>query len=74
MSHHAWLKLDFQKQRYSQVVVTHTFNPSAWEEEEGGSLGLRPAWPTAQTPGLQRRNPIKKKSQPTTTMNKTQKA
>ena len=25
-------------------MVVHTFNPSAWEEEAGGSLGSRTAW------------------------------
>jgi hypothetical protein len=30
----------------SWAVVVHTFNPSTWEAEAGGSLSLRPAWPT----------------------------
>jgi hypothetical protein len=30
----------------SQTVVAHTFNPSTWEAEAGGSLSLRPAWST----------------------------
>jgi hypothetical protein len=27
-------------------VVMHTFNPSTWEAEAGGSLSSRPAWST----------------------------
>jgi hypothetical protein len=31
----------------SQAVVAHNFNPSTWEEQEGGGfLSLRPAWST----------------------------
>ena len=29
-----------------QVMVAHAFNPSTWEGEAGGSLGLKPAWST----------------------------
>jgi hypothetical protein len=32
-------------------MVVHTFNPSSWEAEAGGSLNLRPAWSTQQVPG-----------------------
>lgn len=32
-------------------VEVHTFNPSAWDTEAGGSLNLRPAWCTEQVPG-----------------------
>jgi hypothetical protein len=35
----------------SPVVVAHTFNPCTWEEEAGGSLSSRPAWPTEWVPG-----------------------
>jgi hypothetical protein len=28
------------------AVVVHTFNPSTWEAEAGGSLRSRPAWST----------------------------
>jgi major histocompatibility complex class I len=27
-------------------VVVHSFNPSTWEAEAGGSLSSRPAWST----------------------------
>jgi hypothetical protein len=27
-------------------VVVHTFNPSTWEAEAGGSLSSRPTWST----------------------------
>ena len=30
----------------SQVVVVHTFNPSTWEAETGGTLTYSPAWAT----------------------------
>lgn len=35
------------------VVVAHALNPSTWtwEEEAGGSQGLRPAWCTELVPG-----------------------
>jgi hypothetical protein len=38
-------------------MVVHTFNPSAWKAEAGGSQGSRPAWSTEQVlgqPGLHR--------------------
>jgi hypothetical protein len=31
-------------QHLSQAVVVHTFHPSTWERETGGSLSSRPAW------------------------------
>ena len=34
-----------------QGMVAHTFNPSAWEAQGGGSLSLRPACSTEQVPG-----------------------
>ena len=39
------LNLGLWKSRW-QWVVAHTFNPSIWEAEAGGSLRLRPAWST----------------------------
>jgi hypothetical protein len=35
-------------------VVMHTFNPSTWEAEAGGSLSSRPAWSTKWVPGQPR--------------------
>jgi hypothetical protein len=35
----------------SQAMVAHAFNPSTWEAEAGGFLGLRPAWSTEWVPG-----------------------
>jgi hypothetical protein len=32
--------------KWRQVVVVYTFNPSTWEAEAGGFLSLRPAWST----------------------------
>ena len=32
-------------------VVVHTFNPSTWEPEAGGSLSLRPTWSTERVLG-----------------------
>jgi hypothetical protein len=32
-------------------MVAHTFDPSSWEAEAGGSLSLRPAWSTKQVLG-----------------------
>jgi hypothetical protein len=35
----------FKKDNFqSQAVVVHTFNPSTWEAEAGGSLNLSPTW------------------------------
>ena len=34
-----------------QVVVSHAFNPSAWEAKAGRSLSSRPAWSTELVPG-----------------------
>jgi hypothetical protein len=33
----------YKKGKYSQAVVTHTFNPSTWEAEAGRFLSSRPA-------------------------------
>jgi hypothetical protein len=32
--------------KMSQAVMVHTFSPSTWEAEAGGSLSSRPAWST----------------------------
>jgi hypothetical protein len=52
------------RQPCSRSVVAHTFNPSTWEAEVGGSLSSRPAWSTKWIPGqpgLHRRNPVSEK-------------
>ena len=35
-------------------VVAHTFNPSTWEAEAGGTMSWRLAWSTGQ-PGIHRK-------------------
>jgi hypothetical protein len=35
-----------KQNKNSWVVVAHAFNPSIWEAEAGGFLGLRTAWST----------------------------
>ena len=55
-------------------MVVHTFNPSAWKAEAGGSQGSRPAWSTEQVlgqPGLHRETLSQNKKQ--TTKQKTNK-
>jgi hypothetical protein len=42
---------DTLKQSQSWAVMVHTFNPSTWEAEAGGSLSSRPAWSTEWAPG-----------------------
>jgi hypothetical protein len=34
------------EQQQETEPVAHTFNPSSWEAEAGGSLSLRPVWST----------------------------
>jgi hypothetical protein len=38
----------------SPDVVAHSFNPSTWEAEAGGSLSSKPAWSTKRVPGQPR--------------------
>jgi hypothetical protein len=35
-----------KRKQGSRAVVAHTFNPSTWEAEAGGSLSSKPAWST----------------------------
>jgi hypothetical protein len=56
------------------VVVVHTFNPSTWEAEAGGSMSSRLAWFTVQVPGqpgLHRETLYQKTKQNKTKQNKT---
>lgn len=41
-------------------MVVHTFYPSTWEAQEGGSLTSRPTWSTEQVLGQQQKqiNPV----------------
>ena len=32
-------------------MVAHTFNPSTWDAEAGGSLSSSPGWTSEQVPG-----------------------
>jgi hypothetical protein len=47
------LKKRKKKERNSQAVVAHTFNPSTWEAEAGRFLSSRPAWATSEFQGSQ---------------------
>lgn len=37
-------------------VVAHSFDPTSWEAEAGGSVGLRPAWFIQRVPGQPHRD------------------
>lgn len=38
------------KNSFNQVMLAHVFNYSTQEARAGGSLNLRPGWPTDQVP------------------------
>jgi hypothetical protein len=65
-----------------QAVVSHTFNPSTWEEEAGKFLSPRPAWSTSEfqdrqgyteKPGLEKKQTNKQTKQNKTKQNPTKK-
>ena len=61
---------------YEPGVVAHTFTPSIWGAEAGGSVSLRPAWSTegvSGQPELHRNNLPRKTKQNKTSKLKTNK-
>jgi hypothetical protein len=58
--HHTQLNKSLKKKKKnamkSGVAVAHTFDPSTWGAETGGTLSSRPAWP--MTARATQRNPV----------------
>ena len=45
-----YVRKPFEENNVLLGIVAHTFNPSTWEAEVGGSMSSRPAWSTGVAP------------------------